>query len=143
MARQPMSRLLKLLALLAALTLFAAACGDDDPVDSAEWREMKDLLVQVISKLPETEQTVITLYYGEELLLKEIGELLVDVLPPNPALQLFDVWNGAAVGFPIAVPDHPDLVGARLVAQGVFVDPADPVELFRLTDALEILVGDG
>ena len=47
-----------------------------DPVGSAEWKEMKQLLVRAISNLPEGEQTVITLYYGEELLLKEIGEIL-------------------------------------------------------------------
>ena len=47
-----------------------------DPVGSAEWREMKSLLIRAISRLPEQERTVITLYYGEELLLKEIGEIL-------------------------------------------------------------------
>ncbi len=48
----------------------------DDPVGSAEWREMKALLVKAISNLPEHERSVITLYYGEELLLKDIGEVL-------------------------------------------------------------------
>lgn len=48
----------------------------EDPVGSAEWNEMKALLVQAIGALPEQEKTVITLYYGEELLLKEIGEIL-------------------------------------------------------------------
>ena len=47
-----------------------------DPVGSAEWQEMKVLLVRAIELLPETERTVITLYYGEELLLKEIGRVL-------------------------------------------------------------------
>ena len=48
----------------------------DDPVGSAEWREMKALLVKAISALPEQERSVITLYYGEELLLKDIGDVL-------------------------------------------------------------------
>ena len=48
----------------------------EEPVDSLEWREMKALLVDAIQRLPEQEMTVITLYYGEELLLKEIGEVL-------------------------------------------------------------------
>lgn len=48
----------------------------DDPVESAEWNEMKALLVDAIEDLPEQEKTVITLYYGEELYLKEIGEVL-------------------------------------------------------------------
>lgn len=48
----------------------------EDPVGSAEWQEAKELLVEAIQRLPEQEQTVVTLYYGEELLLKEIGEVL-------------------------------------------------------------------
>ncbi|MAE28749.1 MAG: FliA/WhiG family RNA polymerase sigma factor [Planctomycetota bacterium] len=48
----------------------------DDPVGSAEWDEMKELLVSAISDLPQQEQTVITLYYGEELLLREIAEII-------------------------------------------------------------------
>jgi RNA polymerase sigma factor for flagellar operon FliA len=37
---------------------------------------MRELLAEVITSLPEQEQSVINLYYGEELLLKEIGEIL-------------------------------------------------------------------
>ena len=48
----------------------------DDPVGSSEWMEMKELLVKCIASLPSAEQTVITLYYGEELLLKEIGQVM-------------------------------------------------------------------
>ncbi|MEZ5973474.1 MAG: FliA/WhiG family RNA polymerase sigma factor [Planctomycetota bacterium] len=47
-----------------------------DPVESAEWNELKDLLVTVISELPEPERSVITLYYAEELLLREIATIL-------------------------------------------------------------------
>lgn len=47
-----------------------------DPVGSAEWQEMKILLTRAIGELPEQEKTVITLYYAEELLLREIGEVL-------------------------------------------------------------------
>ena len=57
MARQTMSRLLKLLALIAALTLFAAACGDDDPIDSADdeilFTITNDNMDQYADKLPE------------------------------------------------------------------------------------------
>jgi len=58
---------------------FGALVSDprsEDPVGSAEWNEMKTLLVRAMSDLPEPEKTVITLYYAEELLLKEIGEVL-------------------------------------------------------------------
>ena len=48
----------------------------DGPEGGAEWHEMKELLVRAIQALPEKEMSVITLYYAEELLLKEIGEIL-------------------------------------------------------------------
>lgn len=48
----------------------------EDPVGSAEWNEMKGLLVEVLAELPEPEQSVITLYYGQEMLLREIGEIM-------------------------------------------------------------------
>lgn len=57
----------------------SALLGDprsEDPVGSAEFAEMKQLLVEAIEALPEQEKTVITLYYAEELLLKDIGEVL-------------------------------------------------------------------
>jgi len=48
----------------------------DDPEDSAGWNEMKLLLVRAIAELPEQERAVIALYYAEELLLRDIGEIL-------------------------------------------------------------------
>src|SRR5262245_26373830 len=51
---------------------FGALLSDprsEDPVGSAEWNEMKALLISSIHALPEPEKTVVTLYYGEELLL--------------------------------------------------------------------------
>jgi RNA polymerase sigma factor for flagellar operon FliA len=48
----------------------------DDPQGSAEWEEMRRLLVAAIGDLPEQDKTVITLYYGEELYLREIAEVL-------------------------------------------------------------------
>ena len=50
--------------------------SSDDPEGTAEWSEMKALLVQAIAELPEQEKTVVTLYYGEELLLRDIGEVM-------------------------------------------------------------------
>lgn len=46
------------------------------PDGTAEFQEMKQLLVDAIHALPEQEKTVITLYYGEDLLLKEISSVL-------------------------------------------------------------------
>jgi RNA polymerase sigma factor FliA len=48
----------------------------DDPQGSAEWEEMKRLLIVAIGELPEQDKTVITLYYGEGLFLREIADLL-------------------------------------------------------------------
>lgn len=50
--------------------------SSQDPVGSAEWNEMKQVLVEAIQALPAQEQTVITLYYGEELLLRDISKIL-------------------------------------------------------------------
>ncbi len=47
-----------------------------DPVDTINREELKDLVVQYIDDLPETERLVIALYYYEELTLKEIGQVL-------------------------------------------------------------------
>lgn len=60
-------------------TRLSALLGDpksEDPVGSAEFSEMKQLLIEAIEELPEQEKTVITLYYAEELLLRDIGEVL-------------------------------------------------------------------
>lgn len=47
-----------------------------DPVGSAEWNELRELLAQAVAELPEQDRTVITLYYAEELLLREISAIL-------------------------------------------------------------------
>ncbi len=60
----------------AALCEMLSDPRSSDPVGSAEWNEMKGLLVTAIQRLPEQEQVVITLYYGEELLLREISAVL-------------------------------------------------------------------
>lgn len=46
------------------------------PDESIEKKESYDLLTQVISQLPEREKMVVTLYYYEELTLKEISKVL-------------------------------------------------------------------
>lgn len=46
------------------------------PDESIEKKESYDLLAQVISQLPEREKMVVTLYYYEELTLKEISKVL-------------------------------------------------------------------
>ena len=47
-----------------------------DPEVSLEQTEIKEALAEAISSLPEREKLVVTLYYYEELTLREIGEVL-------------------------------------------------------------------
>jgi RNA polymerase sigma factor for flagellar operon FliA len=51
-------------------------CIGDDPYQSIEQRAFKKGLVQCIKSLPEREALVLSLYYDEELNLREIGQVL-------------------------------------------------------------------
>jgi RNA polymerase sigma factor for flagellar operon FliA len=48
----------------------------DRPPDALDVTETKELIADAISRLPEREKLVITLYYYEELTLREIGEVI-------------------------------------------------------------------
>jgi RNA polymerase sigma factor for flagellar operon FliA len=48
----------------------------DDPSESVAMMELKQMLTKAINTLTEKERTVITLYYYEDLTLKEIGQVL-------------------------------------------------------------------
>ena len=74
-----------------------------------------------------------------------LGELLIDVFPPNPVEIYFDsLWAGPGFAAPvlIPIPDNPALAGMVFYAQGILVDtsPGAPVP-FGLTDAVEIGLG--
>jgi RNA polymerase sigma factor for flagellar operon FliA len=58
------------------LAALVADPRSDDPVGSAQWNELKEQLVHSIKELPDPDRTVIALYYGEELLLRDISEIL-------------------------------------------------------------------
>ena len=49
---------------------------EPDPEMSLEQGEVREALAEAISSLPEREKLVVTLYYYEELTLREIGEVL-------------------------------------------------------------------
>ena len=53
--------------------LFGNICG---PLDSLEGEEFRRSLSRAVSSLPEREKLVMSLYYDQELNLREIGELL-------------------------------------------------------------------
>jgi RNA polymerase sigma factor for flagellar operon FliA len=48
----------------------------DDPSKAMSQTEVREALADAIQRLPEREKLVITLYYYEELTLREIGEVL-------------------------------------------------------------------
>ncbi|WP_457640234.1 sigma-70 family RNA polymerase sigma factor [Persephonella sp.] len=50
--------------------------NDDTPDKYVEEEELKEIISDIISKLKERERLVITLYYYEELSMKEIGEIM-------------------------------------------------------------------
>jgi len=49
---------------------------EDRPENYVEMNELKDILGDAINKLPEKEKTVVSLYYFEELTLKEISAIM-------------------------------------------------------------------
>jgi RNA polymerase sigma factor for flagellar operon FliA len=50
--------------------------GDENPADSFDKEELKFVLAKTIKTLTQKEQMVVSLYYYDELTLKEIGEVL-------------------------------------------------------------------
>lgn len=52
------------------------ASESDDPLQTLEKEEFRDHLIVAIGKLPEREQLIMSLYYEQELNLKEIGAVL-------------------------------------------------------------------
>ena len=54
----------------------AAVEGNDNPAECFDKEEFKHVLAQTIKTLKEKEQMVVSLYYYDELTLKEIGEVL-------------------------------------------------------------------
>jgi len=50
--------------------------SSDDPVASVQWEEMKQLLADATQRLPAPERTAVLLYYGEEMLLRDIAGVM-------------------------------------------------------------------
>jgi RNA polymerase sigma factor for flagellar operon FliA len=55
---------------------FLADKEDKNPVESLKLEEMRDIVADCIELLPEKEKLVISLYYYDELTMKEIGKVL-------------------------------------------------------------------
>jgi RNA polymerase sigma factor for flagellar operon FliA len=60
----------------AAPAVEAAASPDPDPFALCQQSEAKEILARLIAELPEREQQVLSLYYFEELTMKEVGAVL-------------------------------------------------------------------
>ena len=74
-----------------------------DPQGTLSQTEMRESLAEAIARLPEREKLVVTLYYYEELTLREIGEVLnvtesrVSQLHTKAILRLKARLSGSAV----------------------------------------------
>jgi len=78
-----------------------------DPQRALTQTEMREAIVEAIARLPEREKLVITLYYYEELTLREIGEVLgvtesrVSQLHTKAVLRLKARLGGSAARAPL------------------------------------------
>ena len=48
----------------------------DNPSDSMDMTEIRDVIAEAIANLPKKERTIVSLYYYEELTMKEIGDVM-------------------------------------------------------------------
>jgi RNA polymerase sigma factor for flagellar operon FliA len=87
-----------------------------DPLSFVENKDLVDKLAGAVDRLPERERMVVTLYYHEELTLREIGEILD--LSEGRICQIFA-----------------QAVGRLRVALGVTVKPKDGSSAKRSADA--------
>ena len=86
-----------------------------DPLSFVENKDLVDKLAGAVDRLPERERMVVTLYYHEELTLREIGEILD--LSEGRICQIFA-----------------QAVGRLRVALGVTVKPKDGTSAKRSAD---------
>jgi RNA polymerase sigma factor for flagellar operon FliA len=82
--------------------------GDADPLGTLLTRERVKIVAQAIGRLPERERTVVTLYYHEELTMKEVGGVLgltesrVSQLHSQAMLRLKGYLHGSVAASPEA-----------------------------------------
>jgi RNA polymerase sigma factor for flagellar operon FliA len=55
---------------------YSPISASDSPFESVRKQEMREIIAGIIERLPEREQLVLSLYYREELTMKEIGQVL-------------------------------------------------------------------
>ena len=52
------------------------ASESDNPGQSFAWQQVREVMAEAIEALPEKERLVLSLYYHEELTMKEIAQIL-------------------------------------------------------------------
>lgn len=83
-----------------------------DPLDEAISDGTRSLLVDAVRSLPEREALVITLYYYEEMTMKEIGKVFsltesrICQIHARALLHLFHALNTATMGEMVSVPQE-------------------------------------
>jgi RNA polymerase sigma factor for flagellar operon FliA len=55
---------------------YAASAAENSPAVQLERAQLEGLLAECIDRIPKTERTVLSLYFYEELTLKEIAEMM-------------------------------------------------------------------
>ncbi len=60
----------------AGITMDALASETDNPGHSFAWQQIRQVMAEAIEALPEKERLVLSLYYHEELTMKEIAQIL-------------------------------------------------------------------
>ncbi len=54
----------------------ALASESDSPGQSFAWQQVRQVMAEAIEALPEKERLILSLYYHEELTMKEIAQIL-------------------------------------------------------------------
>lgn len=70
-----------------------------------------------------------------------MGELMVDIVSPNPLASFSTVWGGAPAPVAVPIPAISGLVDLHFYLQGAFLAPTLLAEPVRLTNGLEVVVG--
>jgi RNA polymerase sigma factor for flagellar operon FliA len=79
----------------------------DDPSDVSEKEELKKMVREAINRLPEREKIIVSLYYYEDLSMKEVGEVLditesrVSQIHSAAVLRLKSILSNDLVSLPV------------------------------------------
>ena len=86
------------------------------PEEQLEDKDVKNELHQALKKLPERERMIMVLYYHENMTLKDIGDMIADIidgleLNPNDNSVIEEVVKAKVKQMTIDFPIYPKLKG--------------------------------